>query len=288
MKSNYIKALFTREQGYTEIECTVRYPHKKAIQILNSFTPQGSSPEISLRIGSLNDMIGIGYYRMNNESEASLFTSFTKHDEENMNLFLHLPKATTGNEQVNFDKIIYPAEHDSNPQLLDYFDNEMVSSLLYSIMAGDNIIVIHEDHEKRLEFFREFLSYFPIILLKYNRLTTNCTELDGNENIIGVSQLPKKYRSHDKLHLSLDTIFVDLAAYTISGGGLKRNEFSDTIAELIRTEANPREIILEYIQSSTTMDENYKSIMPNYHLIQQLRVNLGIEEPTANDWLTSF
>lgn len=286
--SGYITSLFTREYGYTNIESNAKYSKKKSIHILNSFTPQGASPDISLRIGSYDNLIGIGYYHMENNSDARLSTLFTKYDDNIRYKFIDLPTKEQNIREFTVNTMFSATDVKLSVNMLTRFDQLSLSILFYSIMAGDNIIVIHPDHELRLQLFSELLRLFPVLMLQYNRLTTNCTELDGNENIIGVSTLPPSYRSHDKLHLPLDTIFVDLTDYRVTGGGVKNNKFTDVIADSVHYDNNPRDKITDYFDKAMKYNDDYQEKIANYHLIQKIRINLGIEREQSNEWLTSF
>ncbi|MCE7736220.1 MAG: hypothetical protein GPJ54_15165 [Candidatus Heimdallarchaeota archaeon] len=173
--------------------------------------------------------------------------------------------------------------------VVDKFGTVHTSTLLFSFLSGDNILIVHPDQEVRLRFLGFFLNLIPSIALKYNRITFGCSELDGNENIVGIDQLPHKYRSHKKLYLPLDTIFVDLTNHSIEGDGIKRSPLTDKLSELINSSYSSvkeelHSFYAEIIDKTQrpTFEENEKDV----HLKDRIQIKLKLKSETKQqDWL---
>ncbi len=262
------------------------------IDILNSFTPQGSSPNGSIRITTVNEFIGVGYYYMISPSVAKLSTFLIESGDIALNTFT--PPLITDLKQIFRQSFDISSTLNSYSQnwiypVIENFGPVNTSALLYSFLSGDNILIVHPDQEMRLRFLGFFLNLLPSIVLKYNRITFGCSELDGNENIVGVDRLPKVYRSHKKLYLPLDTIFVDLLNNRIEGEGVKRSSITDELVNTIKKSYFEAKSNLE-ILFKDIMDE--KSNMPfskGYNiesLIERIEVKLNIRSPAKNkEWI---
>ncbi|MCY3411394.1 MAG: hypothetical protein INQ03_07150 [Candidatus Heimdallarchaeota archaeon] len=240
-----IISTFTRNSGFTKIQSSQKLSRKKAIKILSSFTPQGASPLVSYRIGTYQSYIGVGYYYMQNDETAMIYTQLISDTYEPFKPFN--PKL----DLSTFDSNSLVTKHnDYNSEelfnLLDEFGLEGSSSILYSILSGDNIIIVDDSHERRIKLIKTFLSFLPKLALRYNRITTDCFDLDGNENIIGVKVLPKKFRSHKKLYFPLDTIFVDIEERKLYGNGIKTNDFIQNL--LLKTQGSNNQLQNEFEQ----------------------------------------
>lgn len=77
-KVDFISSVFTRNKGFTHIECSTKLSRKDAVSILNAFTPQGASPQGSVRIANFRNYLGVGYYCMEDSSTARISTFFEK------------------------------------------------------------------------------------------------------------------------------------------------------------------------------------------------------------------
>lgn len=286
-KTKMISSIFTREKGFTKIDTNFRISRKKAINILNSLTPQGTSPENCIRIGIHDNLLGIGYYEMTNESTAQIRTYFLKLHEKELEFFNPFQLRTTQENKVfQIDKLDIDARlYD----IIEKFGNEKFSAILYSILCGDNIIVIEKDHKKRLDFFSLFFEFIPSIVLKYNRLTSSCFELEGNENIIGVPELPIKFRSHEKMYLPLDTIFVDLENYTVVGNGIKNSPLTKIItsmhSNLIMMQEKLIDFYSEILHGEYSTDEIDQKTLS---LIERIESKLGIRDIKMDNWIMDF
>ncbi|MHA2503248.1 MAG: hypothetical protein ACXAE3_10285 [Candidatus Kariarchaeaceae archaeon] len=287
-----IQSRFTRKKGYVEIESSEKLKHRRAIQILNSFTPQGASPQVSLRIGNWEDRLGLGYYFMEDASNARISTILVEKYEENVPR-LQIPMEASYIEKIAYGsyKEIMKEDKVSAYDFVDHFGVEQASMIFYSLLTGDNIIVIHPDHLSRVQFIKSILEIVPTTFFRYNRITTGCAELDGNENIIGVEQLPKKFRSHKKLYMPLDTIFVDLNDGKIMGEGLKSNIFTTSLTRAYEKNPNVayRSLCDFYMEISKEGFENYQLFGKNTEdLTRKIRGKLGLEDMNKDNWLMSF
>ncbi len=292
-KIEFISSLFTRNNGYTNIKSTLTLPRKKAISILNSFSPQGKSPDLSLRIGAYYNHIGAGYYYMISPDTIKISTllspiNYKKFESIypplNEQIFSLI---ASGKQNYNLSTI-YPYE--DLYHILKSFNNETISSIIFSIMVGDNLIIVHPSHQYRLNFIGLILSIIPKITFNYNRITSNCSELDGNENIIGVAKLPKKYRSHKKLSLPIDTIFIDLEKSTVEGDGVKRSNFTNEISDLIFSDiTQAQKIIYRFFTNIMKNNVNRQAYDSRTNsLIDIIEMKLGLRNKIDNDWILGF
>lgn len=267
-------------------------PRKNLIHILNSFTPQGSSPNGSIRIASVNDFLGVGYYYMISPSVAKLSTFLVESQEIGLNTFtppLISDLKRIFRQSFNMSSTLNRYSKNWMYPVIEKFGHVNTSALLYSFLSGDNILIVHPNQETRLRFLGFFLDLLPSIVLKYNRITFGCTELDGNENIVGVDKLPMIYRSHKKLYLPLDTIFVDLINNTVEGEGVKRSSITDDLVKNIMNnyfvaksnlKSFFRNIIEESANSSFEKGYNIES------LIDRIEVKLNIKSPAkSKEWI---
>lgn len=291
-KYDFLSSKFTRKRGFTNITGSISLSRKKAISILNSFTPQGASPAHSIRIGSFNDMVGAGYYSMEDESTANLYTVLSLNNEDKYLPFIpSLNLSDIENISIgkfNLNKITSYNSMDSL-DLNNIFGVERTSNILYSLLSGDNLIIVEPSHDKRLAFMRTLLMMVPRVSLKYNRLTSDCFELDGNENIIGVDQLPRKFRSHKKLYLPVDTIFVDLEQGQIEGNGIKNSSLTKKI--ILNNQFDISKILVETSQLyKKIIENNYipKKDETNKSLVNRMRYKLGIDKEFKENWLMEF
>ena len=83
-KVHYVSSVFTRNKGFTSIESSSKISHKKAVSILNSFTPQGASPQGSIRITKYDKYLGVGYYWMEDNSTARISTFFQEYKDNRL------------------------------------------------------------------------------------------------------------------------------------------------------------------------------------------------------------
>lgn len=291
-KYDFLSSKFTRKRGFTNITGSISLSRKKAISILNSFTPQGASPAHSIRIGSFNDMVGAGYYSMEDESTANLYTVLSLNNEDKYLPFIpSLNLSDIENISIgkfNLNKITSYNSMDSL-DLNNIFGVERTSNILYSLLSGDNLIIVEPSHDKRLAFMRTLLMMVPRVSLKYNRLTSDCFELDGNENIIGVDQLPRKFRSHKKLYLPVDTIFVDLEQGQIEGNGIKNSSLTKKI--ILNNQFDISKILVETSQLyKKIIENNYipKEDETNKSLVNRMRYKLGIDKEFKENWFMEF
>ncbi|MDH5400888.1 MAG: hypothetical protein OEZ01_08990 [Candidatus Heimdallarchaeota archaeon] len=291
-ESNNISSIFTRKKGYTKIKSSLSYSNERAVKILNTFTPQGVSPKICLRIGSIDNQIGVGYYYMEDNSTVRISTFLSPIQINNLEVFT---------PPIEEDQIIRLAKGELSMishkysfftnTFLDIFDNEDASSILYSILSGDNLIIVHPNHTDRLQFMASLLNVLPKIIFQYSRLTSSCSELEGNENIIGVEELPKKYRSHKKLFLSLDTIFIDLTTRSIEGEGIKNcNLTRDVISKIKENYSNGiidlQNIIEDIINNNSAFIEKLDA--QSGYLVNTIQEKLNITNESEQSWIMSF
>ncbi|MCH8907151.1 MAG: hypothetical protein IH840_08690 [Candidatus Heimdallarchaeota archaeon] len=230
----YVISKFTREKGFTEIHSN-KHDRKKSISLLNNFIPQGASPRGSVRLTYVDEStLGVGYYKMIDHSNASIHTLLAKINENKFERFLPTLKYHFNDmvDPLNINMVMKYEDH-LTYSLLENFGLKKSASILYSYLTGDNILLVTEKNDLRLNFIRTLLSISPNLIFTYNRITTGCMELDGNENIVSVNKLPRKYRSHKKLFLPLDTIFIDLENRYVEGEGVKYSEYTEYLVDIL-------------------------------------------------------
>jgi hypothetical protein len=172
------------------------------------------------------------------------------------------------------------------------FHHDQIAIILYSLLVGDNIILVHPHHSSRLNFISQLLQIIPSIIFDYNRITSSCAELDGNENIVGVAELPQKYRSHKKLYLPLDTIFIDLEESKIQGEGMKNCEFTKVISKLMKTDLEQTKHEISNFFKQITKDNFdpgiFTSDEPTQIMINRIRSKLGLGLKSNDNWIMTF
>ncbi len=282
-KYDFLSSKFTRKKGFLGIESSISISRKKAINMLNSFTPQGASPDSCVRIAVHDNLLGVGFYNMQNASTASIKTMFFNFSNKELMYFNPLTSLDISNEII--DKVDF-----NENKYFEKFSTEDLSSIIYSALCGDNIIIVDRLHENRLKFLSILLSILPGINFSYNRYTSSCYDLDGNENIIGVPKLPNKFRSHKKLYLPLDTIFVDLENLTVEGSGMKNSNFTRKIIENKHNNINfmRDEILVFYtnIINKSYANENYDET--TLSLISRIEIKLGLRKDKIDNWIMDF
>ena len=292
LKFKHIFSTFTRSNGFTNLESTLQIPRRNLIHILNSFTPQGSSPKGSIRITSVDEFIGVGYYYMISPSVAKLSIFLVESRDIGLNIFT--PPLGTDLKRIFRQSFNIKSTLNRYPRnwvypVIEKFGLTNTSALLYSFLSGDNILIVHPSQETRLKFLGFFLNLLPGIVLKYNRITLGCSELDGNENIVGVDKLPLIYRSHKKLYLPLDTIFVDLISNTVEGEGVKRSSITDELVKTIMNNYFAAKSNLKTFCRNIVEESTMKSFEKGYNiesLIDRIEVKLNIKTPTKNkEWI---
>jgi len=83
-KVDFVSSIFTRNKGFTSIESSSKMSHKNAVAILNSFTPQGASPQGSIRISTYDKYLGVGYYWMEDNSTARISTFYQEYPKNKL------------------------------------------------------------------------------------------------------------------------------------------------------------------------------------------------------------
>lgn len=228
---------------------------------------------------------------MINPSTATLSTYLIDSDAVGLNPFT--PPLISNKDNNNLEKM-NPMVNISYPldwiyPVIDNFGISGTSALLFSFLSGDNILIVHPNQEVRIRFLGFFLNLIPSIALKYNRITLGCSELDGNENIVGVDQLPQKYRSHKKLYLPLDTIFVDLTNHHIEGEGIKRSDLTDNLSEQIELNYNAAKNRLNLFYHdivTNTQSSTFQLNEKNEQLKERIQIKLKLKsERNQSDWL---
>lgn len=177
IKFEVISANFTRVESFTYIQSSSKIDYKTALQILNQFIPQGSSPKYNIRISSFEYKIGIGYYYMTNRENSSISIIFVQYGKiENIPLNIPLTEVATRElSQNNFRKFLEFEKLDAI-KLSDYFSSEDIGLILYSLLAGDNIIIVHHNYNERIQFFKSVTQIIPAIWYHYNTINTNCNQ----------------------------------------------------------------------------------------------------------------
>lgn len=287
---NFVSSIFTRNKGFTAIESSSKISHKNAVSLLNSFTPQGASPQGSIRITKYDKYLGVGYYWMEDDSTARISTFYHEYKENELVSYVPpliselIPQLARGFMRKYFSNI-RPAE---DYPIISQFGIEKTGAILYSLLSGDNLLIVHPNQDARLKFITTFLRMIPSIIFQYNRFTSGCSELDGNENIVGLAELPNKYRSHKKLYLPLDTIFVDLVNSTIEGEGIKNSDYTRRVIEVAyKDKISAKKLIYGFFKSVLfdSKPQEIKYSEQDYSLINRIQAKLGLSEPIADEWI---
>lgn len=239
----------------------------------------------------MNGYLGVGYYKMLSPSIATLSTYLLDSAAVGLNPFT--PPLISNPDKIKVGTIDPWVNLSYSPDwiypVVEKFGTVNTSTLLFSFLSGDNILIVHPDQEVRLRFLGFFLNLIPSIALKYNRITFGCSELDGNENIVGIDQLPIKYRSHKKLYLPLDTIFVDLSNHSIEGEGIKRSPLTDSLSEQINSSYTlVKEILTSFYTEiiSKTQSSKFEKNVKDVHLKDRIQIKLKLKSETKQqDWL---
>jgi hypothetical protein len=286
----FISSLFTRKKGYIEIKSSSQLKNKRAVAILNSFTPQGASPKGCIRIATYGDMIGAGYYWMEDDSNARIST-FLQPISRTSDPFLPPIKCELIPKIAQVQEYFFISQKYESQWLFNItkeFGIENAAAIFYSLLCGDNIILVHPEPETRMKFLGSLMSLMPGFSFQYNRITSSCAELDGNENIVGIDQLPRKYRSHKKLYLPLDTIFVDLKTNHVEGEGMKNSHFTKYVMEyaehsLSRARETTYQLYDQILQQKGNFDDMGDSA--DSSLVHRIEAKLGLRPPEKEDWM---
>jgi hypothetical protein len=281
-----ITSRFTRASGYTNIETTTKKTRNELKQILRKFTPQGASPQSSIKIQVIQQWLGISYFVRFDPSTYKIMILLTELKKIKWKRFVPLihekliPHLACGDVY----KLVDPHVEIKQFYLQKIFGIETTATILYSLLCGDNIVIIHPEHSARLKFIVGLLQLVPSILWSYNRITSNCEELEGNENIAGLKELPKKYYSHKKVYLPLDTIFIDLKSNTVHGEGIKNSEFTKKIVDTRNPEESFIRIrnLMKKIQSQNKISNKDMEIIG---LIHRIELKLGLRSSIIHDWM---
>lgn len=290
IKYHIVTSTFTRANGFEAIESSTNHSKSELLKILTAFTPQGASPNECIRIRTCMDWIGISYFAKEDDSTYNMMVLLTELERILWKPFLPIMHEKIISHLAKGDKykLIEYADHEFDINLANQFDLEKASIFLYSLLCGDDIIIVHPEHSERLKFIYGILQMIPSILFKYICITTNCEELDGNENIIGVSKLPEKYQSHMKLYLPLDTIFVDLNSKLIQGEGIKNSELTRKFIDLCQSGiSDGRKMIIHFLQNilHQRLLKNEAIDDTDLSLVHRIEVKMGLRPPIVQDWM---
>lgn len=284
----FIYSKFTREKGFVDIETSLKIPKNQSIKILNTFIPQGASPMGSFRISCFEDKVGVGYYWMENPSTSHLFALLTKKQLIINRPFLP-PYPIDYEGVISKRNLVYSKSDEINlrwEEALSGFSKHHISSMMYSILTGDNILIVDRNANHRMNLINLFLKIMPANIFSYNRITSGCAELDGNENIVGVDELPKKYRSAKKLFLPIDTIFVDLEIKSVEGDGMKTCTITDELAENVFDDINSTyEFVNELLRSVKRQKNINREDILDQKFIDRIQLKLGLRQKIEEDWM---
>jgi hypothetical protein len=284
-KHVWISSYFTRKRGYTDIQFQ-GIAKKNTVSILNSLTPQGASIGSSIRIAKVNQYLGVGYYWMVDQSNAFISTILRQKNSELIQFLPPLEEASIPLFAQSRGGITLAMAYDFDSLFnIHRFTKSDTSKLLYSYLTGDSMIILHPRHSVRLEFMGLLLALSPPSLFDYTRFTSNCSELDGNENIIGVPELARKYRSHKKLYLPLDTIFVDLENGRIEGDGAKSCQLTDELTDTI-FDSYDETVSKIYKLFGNLKQSNGKAIdYASQNFTHRIKAKLGLATQLERDWM---
>ena len=161
--------------------------------------------------------------------------------------------------------------------------------LLFSLLAGDNIIVFSKDYAVRSDFFELLVHSVPVVNLSYNQFVLEALEIQGNSNVVGVSFVPDEKEVLDEF--GLDTIIVDLDGGRVFGEGLKICPLVRELArDLVRDFSVYREIISSVVNKwvSYNWSVDAESNAQDQILLQKIRKKLFGEEEEEDDFFSEF
>lgn len=289
IKYHIITSTFTRANGYEDIETTTNQSKSEVVKILTSFTPQGACPGESTRIRIYGKFIGVSYFIMENPSKFKIMVLLTNLEKIIWEPFVPLlhEKAISHLARGDKYKLVEYQYYIKEISLVKIFGLEKASTILYSLLGGDNIIIFHPNHKKRLEFVVGILQLIPATILKYHCITSHCEELDGNENIVGIDHLPKKFLTHKKLYLPLDTIFVDLDTLEIHGEGIKNSNLTRKLMDIGHGGVQEtRKMITKILKNIINKNIQYQTYDDSeVSLIHRIEAKLGLREKLIQEWI---
>jgi hypothetical protein len=284
-----ITSTFTRSHGFTDISSTTPHSRPQLIQLLNAFSPRGSSPPQTIKIRSYEQWIGVSYYSKESTTTYKMMVVLSNSDPLNWECLTPFESEHDTQKLARGDRYKLLETQPSRPSnLVRRLGSDLVASLIYSVLCGDNIIFVHQDHEERLRFIGDLLRLFPGLVMCYNTITSNCIEIDGNENITGLGQLPSKFYSHKELYLPLDTVFVDLNHNSIHGDGVKSSDLTRKLADIGWSDPNQtRKMICLLLKKIFATDDERKKQLDHEDedLIMRIEVKLGLRSQEQDNWI---
>jgi len=295
MFEKYLSAFFTRKQGFEIVSTNLGLSKSETIEILIKYIPQGNTPKKTQILGYWNDYIVISYFETTSETDFFVLLLFIKpknetsfieeslFDEKNQKYALLM-----GRNQITFETI--KNEWNKIDELkIPISDENIWEHILFSLLAGDNIIVISKDLRNRQEFFEFIVHELPVMFLKYNRFVLEAKELKGNGNILGLSERPEE--KNIKQEFGVDTIIIDLDNGTISGEGMKISPIVKEMAKAIVESPNLfKELILSITNKwiSYNWDTKKEENAQDQFLLQKIKNRVFGEEKEETDFFSEF
>ncbi|MHA1910702.1 MAG: hypothetical protein ACTSYA_03305 [Candidatus Kariarchaeaceae archaeon] len=298
--SDYLYCTFTRRIGFVDVKTSLELNEREQNRLITQALPQGSSPQESIKMMLRENDILVSYYSMTNVSDAiivilileglepKLQIPYWIFSEKSIKLAI---QAKEENWLINKlkNRVELTATQEKEFEILD---ENTLSSLFYSILTGDNIILISEEHEKRIKFLATIGGVFPVKLMEKNKITTWCKEFEGNQNILGIDQSSKDTKKINRFRLQADLIFVDLDSGILTGEGAKDAPLTDELAKMFK-EGKTLEIVrkLNEVCEASTKGEKTKGMHPqDVELYERIKSVLTGEEmeKTQTGWFVDF
>ncbi len=298
--SDYLYCTFTRRIGFVDIKTSLELNEREQNRLITQALPQGSSPQESIKIMLREDGLLVSYYSMTNISDAIIVILILEGLEPKLQLpywifsekSLKLAiQAKEENWLINKlkNRVELTATQEREFELLD---EKTLSSLLYSVLTKDNVILISEAHETRIKFLATLGGAFPAKIMEQNKITTWCKEFEGNQNILGIDQSSKDTKKINRFRLQSDLIFVDLDSGILTGEGAKDAPLTDELAIMYR-EGKTQEMVRKLNEVCDIAEKG--AITEEMHpqdaeLFKRIRSNLTGEEmeKTQTGWFVDF
>ncbi len=251
MIRGYVSAFFTRKSGFEVISNNTGINEKELAPLFLSFIPQGRSPEYSEILKNHGLGLFASYFSMINDRDFFLVIFQISSLDE----FSHLPgkifdphvhdlAVKLARREHSYTEVVqkWPsAENDFSPST--YLSREHWPAMIFSLLAGDDIVIVSGNQKRRQDFFEMISHLLPMAFLRYNSFTLLANELKNNLNIIGVSKRPSE--KEVRKQLGLDSIIVDLDENTLDGEGVKTTDVCEELADKLLSSFNEYKSLLQ-------------------------------------------
>ncbi len=251
MIRGYVSAFFTRKGGFEIISNNLGINEKELIPLLVSFIPQGKSPEYSEILKSHKSNLFASYFSMINDKDFFLILfqisepdEFSFLQDKIFDSHTHDLAIRLARREYAYQDVIQKWPHTENTfSPTAYLGREFWPSLIFSLLAGDNIVIVSHNQNLLQDFFDVISHILPIVFLRYNSFTLLANELKNNLNIVGVSKRPSE--KEVRKQLGLDSIIVDLDEKTLDGEGVKTTDLCEELTSKLLRSMDEYKILLQ-------------------------------------------